>query len=212
MNEKVVIKPSQISLIVANLIPLIGVLFFDWKLYPIILLYWCENLVIGVFNIAKMARATGVASSGFTMNDKPYTPDMKTGLIVFFVLHYGIFLVVHGAFVSILFGSDGDIRGGFSIALLGLFISHGISYVTNYIKTKEYERVSAPDLFIEPYRRVIILHVVILFGGMIAKLLGAPIGALIILIAIKIWVDLKKHTWEHSTFLLTKEQMIKEIV
>jgi len=46
-----------IALLAANVIPLFGVLFLDWDAFSIVLLYWSENLVIGFYNILKIAFA-----------------------------------------------------------------------------------------------------------------------------------------------------------
>jgi len=45
---------SALALIGANLIPLIGVIFYDWDSRLVLALFWIENLIIGVFNLAKM--------------------------------------------------------------------------------------------------------------------------------------------------------------
>lgn len=41
-------------LIGANLIPLVGVLFWDWSTFEVVALYWLENVIIGAVNILKM--------------------------------------------------------------------------------------------------------------------------------------------------------------
>lgn len=41
-------------LIGANLIPLIGVLFWDWSTFEVVALYWLENVIIGAINVLKM--------------------------------------------------------------------------------------------------------------------------------------------------------------
>ena len=51
----------------------------------------------------------------------------------------------------------------------------------------------------EPYKRVIVLHLTIIFGGwLIILLLGSPLPALILLIILKTSVDLRVHRQEHS--------------
>ena len=40
-------KPTIISLIIVNFIPLIGVFLFDWDSSDIIYIYWLETGVIG---------------------------------------------------------------------------------------------------------------------------------------------------------------------
>ena len=48
-------KPSLsvLSLVGANLVPLLGVLLLDWDAAVIVLLYWTENVVIGFYNILR---------------------------------------------------------------------------------------------------------------------------------------------------------------
>lgn len=41
-------------LVLANLIPLLGVLAWGWKVFDVVVLYWFENVVIGAINIFKM--------------------------------------------------------------------------------------------------------------------------------------------------------------
>lgn len=41
-------------LIGANLIPLVGVLFWGWSTFEVVALYWLENVIIGVINVLKM--------------------------------------------------------------------------------------------------------------------------------------------------------------
>ena len=52
-------SPSVIMLVLANLIPLGGVLFFGWQVFPIMFLFWFENVVVGVFHALKMLLAGG---------------------------------------------------------------------------------------------------------------------------------------------------------
>ncbi|MDZ7706958.1 MAG: DUF6498-containing protein [Trueperaceae bacterium] len=83
------------ALVAANLVPLIGVGFFDWRLYDVMLIYWLENGVIGVFTVARMATAAEERFSALA-------------LVPFFTVHYGLFWTVHGVFVVSLFGIDGS--------------------------------------------------------------------------------------------------------
>ena len=43
-----------VMLVAANLLPLIGVLAWGWQVFDVVVLYWFENVVIGVINILKM--------------------------------------------------------------------------------------------------------------------------------------------------------------
>ena len=49
--------PSAVGLVLANLVPLVGVVFFGWSLFGIMWIYWAENAVIGIFAILRMLTA-----------------------------------------------------------------------------------------------------------------------------------------------------------
>jgi hypothetical protein len=92
---------AVVALIVANAIPLFGALFLGWNVWMILIVYWLENGVVGVFNVLKMLRAEGEPgdTSGWTMNGRPMNVVANGAIATFFVVHYGIFWVVHGVFV-----------------------------------------------------------------------------------------------------------------
>jgi uncharacterized protein DUF6498 len=45
---------SSAILILANTAPLIGVLAHHWTVFAVVLLYWCENVIVGAFNVLRM--------------------------------------------------------------------------------------------------------------------------------------------------------------
>ncbi len=92
---------AVIALIAANAIPLFGVLFLGWNVWLILIVYWLENGVVGFFNVLKILRAEGPIdpASGWQMNGKPMPAVGRGAIASFFLIHYGIFWVVHGVFV-----------------------------------------------------------------------------------------------------------------
>ncbi len=76
-------------------------------------------------------------------------------------------------------------------------MSHGVSFVTNFLGEKEYVERKVSEQMGEPYKRIVILHVTIIFGGWAIMLLGSPLPALILLIGLKTVVDLRAHRKEH---------------
>ena len=61
ISERNRLSFSIIVLIAANLLPVFGVLLWDWDVFVILLLFWCENVIIGIFGIAKIV-ASGAGS------------------------------------------------------------------------------------------------------------------------------------------------------
>ena len=196
------LRSSSIALIFANLVPLYGVLALGWKVAPILVFYWTENLVVGFFNVLKMHRAQGgVADSGMTMNDRPVTIDSRKGMIFFFIAHYGGFTFCHGIFVLFMFHPQlKSLPRDVGLALLVLLISHGYSYLHNFIGHGEYRNVAFTTLFWQPYVRVVIMHITILIGGVLAERYGSPVAALLVLVGLKTLIDLGAHWLEHKKF------------
>ena len=50
---------AVVALILANLVPLAGVLWFGWDVWGILIIYWLENGIYGLFNVLKMRKAEG---------------------------------------------------------------------------------------------------------------------------------------------------------
>lgn len=199
---------AVVALVVANLIPLIGVLFFGWSVWNILVIYWLENGIVGLINVLKMSVATGdevTPGVTFMVNGRPATSATKMGLIPFFIVHYGIFWFVHGIFVLTLpaffslMSDDGmtlDL-GPVVFAALGLAISHGLSFWWNFLHGGEYRRTTAAALMFAPYKRLVALHITIIFGAFAVMFTGAPAAAVAVLVAIKTAIDLGLHLAEH---------------
>ncbi len=201
---------AVLALVVANAIPLIGVLFLGWSVWNILVIYWLENGIVGVFNVLKMARADGTeaqSSPTFMVNGQRATTLSKFGLIPFFVMHYGLFWFVHGIFVLTLpaFMSFGlsdrpglDLDpGAVLLAAIALAVSHGLSYWWNFLRGGEYRRVTPAGLMFAPYRRLIALHLTIILGAFSVMFTGAPVAAVAILVAAKTILDIGLHLAEH---------------
>ena len=97
-------KYDELALVLANLVPAAGVLFFGWSVFAILFMYWLESAVIGIYNIPKMlmakpskneAAVPGVINQGF-----------KVSGVIFFIIHYSIFMSVHLVFLLELFGPE----------------------------------------------------------------------------------------------------------
>lgn len=191
----------------ANAAPMVGVLAFGWEVFPLVLLYWSENVIVGLFNVLRM---------WFVHVDHPIKWVGKLFMIAFFVFHYGMFTAIHGIFVFALFGGmENDIVAGNSFlpdpgmvwqtmvdqglafAAAALFLSHGFSFWWNYMRAGENQRTSLDQLMQQPYSRVVVLHVAIIGGGFLVMALGSPLAALTLLIVLKTVADFHAHVREH---------------
>jgi hypothetical protein len=187
-------KPvSAWVLLAANLVPLAGVLLWDWDAFALLALFWMENVVVGVFFALRM------------LTIDPRDPALwmaKLFLVPFFCFHYGMFTAIHGAFVFSVFGKSDALRAasdyGLWLPIAVLLASHLFSFVWNYLVGGEFRRAQLTRTMMQPYARVIVLHVAIILGGIAATAFGSPVWALLVLVALKIALDLKAHVKEHS--------------
>lgn len=192
-------------LLVVNLVPLAGALWLNWQVLDLLMLFWLENLVIGLFNLVRMATAADRVRVA-----------RRIFLMAFFTLHYGGFAFAHGVALLSLFGpSEPGLPGAAALwatfqasalrwAALALLISHAVSMIMNDWRSGERQRQSVSSLMTRPYQRVMALHVTILVGGLAVSLLGAPVWALVVLVLVKMAMDLTLHLREHSGGLIMK--------
>jgi hypothetical protein len=52
----------------------------------------------------------------------------------------------------------------------------------------------------QPYSRVVVLHLTVLFGGWLVMAIGSPLPALVLLAVIKTAADLRAHQAERRKF------------
>ena len=86
-----------------------------------------------------------------------------------------MFTLVHGVFVITLFGKDLPNLGAFLLAVVSLFISHALSFALHYVKKGEYKQTHYDDLFFQPYKRVIVMHLTIIGAGWALAMMGSPV-------------------------------------
>jgi hypothetical protein len=226
---------SSLALILANLLPLVGVLYFDWQILDILLLYWSESVIIGIVNVLRMAQCgsdnilaglqTPVANPatallGQIALPRHYAAGLKTFLILFFTLHYGAFCIGHLTVVRALFSDEGLVgewysslaliwQPAFIIAAGSIAASHLYSFAINFIGKREYENTGLIPLMQRPYGRIVAMHVAIVFGGGLVMWLGTALPLLVILIAVKIGLDLRFHQSERVKLAIQGQEVAR---
>jgi hypothetical protein len=187
---------SVLALVVANMLPLLGVLLFGWDMSAIMMLFWAESGVIAFYTVLKMA----VVGKAMALLAAP-----------FFIGHFGGFMAVHFLFIYMFFlrGTGGGptpnvvetLRAVFIplwTSIAALFISHGISFFSNFIGRREYAAATLGVLMNSPYSRIVVMQIALIFGGWIVMTLKSPVGALVLLIVLKTSVDLRAHLKERA--------------
>lgn len=194
-------RVSLILLVVANLLPLVGVFLWDWDVFSLLLLFWCENVIIGLFGIARLI----VSANNDTIKESLFLP-------LFFVVHYGGFMFGHFMVLFGMYSENVQSLGNDAlpadyyrlvlenlswVAIVALFISHGWSFVENFMGRNEHERLSSMQAMGLPYKRMVITHVALILGGFFLIEKGQPLAGLVILIIMKIALDVTFHRREH---------------
>ncbi len=83
-------------------------------------------------------------------------------------------------------------------AVLALFISHGVSFVQNYLLKREYTTAKPEKLMGSPYGRVVVMHIAILAGGFLTMAIGSPAPLLVVLVVLKTILDVSLHNRAHK--------------
>ena len=175
--------------ILLNALPLLGVLFLDWQSFDIILLYWVENVLIGILAVARFFYLGLTRSFGLLF------------LGLFFTVHYGGFCMGHLVFLVGLF-SDGHLPTQ-SLSEVPNYLLHPVMLVSIVslliLHAREYWRQNL-DLAQEdpnkamsaPYKRIVVLHIVLIGSGFLLSATGEPVAGLLLLIVLKTAFDIRQ--------------------
>jgi hypothetical protein len=131
----------------------------------IILLFWIQSVLIGIFNFLDMLTLRNFTESNFKTNGEPVVSKLgrrKGCTAWFFAVHYGIFHLVYFVF---LVSSLIDIKKiDWLFIQLSFFVILAAS-LSNFIQNKirnRTEDVNIGAMFFLPYARILPMHLVIL--------------------------------------------------
>lgn len=179
------------TVVVGNLIPVFGVLFLGWDAAQILILYWVENVILGVLTLPRLIAAAKGKGEGWF-------------LAGFFIVHYGLFCFGHLTFALLIVSDFTDEAGGlygWLFAMLRqpsfLWAVAAIAVLNLATQIREWWgpglwRTADPKLeMFKPYGRIFVLHLTVLFGSAVAMMLGAPVAAILILCVLKALLELR---------------------
>jgi len=160
--QKIVRDPAMWSLILLNLL-----FIYEFKDDPrqytsIIWLYWCQSVLIGVFNFFDMITLKNVDVSNWSFNGKPATVKEAKGCLPwFFLFHYGIFHLVYLVFLFADFRLSDTNFSYLKLALGGVVLQQIIHFTQNKIKYA-HQPGNIGSMFFTPYLRIVPMHLTIL--------------------------------------------------
>ncbi len=194
---------NDFLLIAVNLVPLFGVWFYGWSASHVFLVYCMETVIIGLINVVKMACVTLFVRKTDTWQNKGNS-SMQSGwfFIIFFILHYGIFVFVQ---TQLFFGVSGLVPNGSLLMqyskipeLLGrdgqlmllIFTAYYVMQgVFGFFSSGAFKTISMSRLMFEPYIRIFVQQFVVILGSMFLSFGWGKIFILIF-IAAKIFFEL----------------------
>jgi len=203
------------SLVITNLLVMFLAVFQSWSIFILIIIYWFQSVIIGVFNFFRILNLENYSVDGFTMNGVQPIANRATKIrvAIFFTFHYGIFHLVYlGFIISFMFSGEALLSGQFFYILLSIvlfFINHLISYKKNIVELKSGLNIGI--VMFRPYIRIIPMHLFILFFGF---LLGnknvtyfQSMFALIAFLLLKTGADIIMHLAEHKNKNIMKNNI-----
>ncbi|OPY37482.1 MAG: hypothetical protein A4E35_01398 [Methanoregula sp. PtaU1.Bin051] len=210
-----VITPPIISLLFANLTTIVFAIAGHWNAATVMFIYWAQSGIIGIFTVASLLSADIAAlrsdmvksqiENGGSGDVSPRFVRFYTFLLAgFFALHYGLFHWAYFSFIvdTGLFGAVDFSNPEILIACLFFFINHLFSYF--YHRKDEWRGAGfVTEEFFRPYRRIIPMHLTIIFGSIIVFALTmtgieATMPVMVLFLLLKTYADLGAHMNKHS--------------
>ncbi|MDH3497904.1 MAG: DUF6498-containing protein [Gemmatimonadota bacterium] len=220
--------PSRLglaALVVANLAVALLTVLRGWGYYETLLVYWLEAVVIGGYNVLRLLVVGLVGEQPFgawLSRHVGLSPGARVLLTLvgtgFFVIQFGGFALAVGLWVIGLpsvFAPAGrsaaahvmaGLRAagpGVALAVAALVLSHGFSFVRNFLVGREYVRRSVPALVFWPYARMSLVMLVLAIGLGLAALQGGLASATtfaIMMVLVKTIADGITHLGERRSF------------
>ncbi len=203
--------------LIGNLIPLYGVLYWQWDAFQLLMLYWTETVIIAFWTIIGIRRipVDRLGTINVGGREKPATHNLLCG---YFTLVAAMFILGHLGFLWFMFSGEWlkkvpassnilrelFVADGVWLALIFMFVSAWISYLssgpTDHPRAIErpLEKASAQagegsDAVGEHvgglFVRIAIMQIAIIFGGMLARTYGST-APLLIVIGCKTLIDM----------------------
>jgi hypothetical protein len=203
-----------ISLIAANVITIALAILGNWDLATVMFIYWAQSIIIGVFTVISLlgvdTKALGadlqkpVLERGGTEIIAPWFVGFyKCCIAGFFCLHYGLFHWVYYAFIveSGIFGTVNFSDPGIWFSCGLFFVNHLYSFMT-FRNTGPKGAMDINEHFFTPYRRIVPMHLTILFGSIVILALQifgitSTMPVLVLFLLLKMYTDITAHIDKH---------------
>jgi hypothetical protein len=160
--KKIITDPAFYTLVLLNIFFIYEYKDDPKKYNSIVWMFWCQSVLIGIFNFLDLLTTKSVDAKGFTMNDQPVDPQKSRGCYSFFFLfHYEFFHFVYFIFLIVQLGAASIDVSFLKFALAALTVNLVIDFIRHKQEYKNHQpRLST--MFFLPYLRIIPMHLMIL--------------------------------------------------
>jgi hypothetical protein len=174
-------KSAKIALII-NLVPLVGVLFWQWSVLEIVLSYVIECGVM-VFYSAVMMSLLG---KEHYMMERTWL--FKLWFIPLYLIFFGVFIPGFGGFLFEFLPHQHFSMEVFYTITGTMLLGHGLMFITKFKSNRKFYF----DYFIqEPMFRLFYIFFMIAVGSWVLAIFKSHLGFLLMLIALKILIDVR---------------------
>ena len=181
-------------MLVANAIPLFGVLQLDWNAAAVVVLYVIETIIIGIFHAGRLLF---IGNRG----EKQEKTNLGTlPLTVFFLFHYNFFIFVQSVLLfGLLEGYNLGFTDSFNLVhnfglffkepyLISIYAFIGSQLVytgRELFVTHSYEHMGADRYMFLPYTRIFVQQFVVIIGAFFMIATNSPTTIVVLLILFK---------------------------
>jgi hypothetical protein len=204
-----------ISLIFANFVTIVLAILGNWDPATVMFIYWAQSVIIGIFSVISLLGTDiealqadlqkPIDERGGTEKISPrFVRFYKCMLAGFFTLHYGLFHWGYYTFIV-----ESGIFGTVNFADPGIWLSCGLFFANHLYSHITYRHKGPKDSsymneqFFTPYRRIIPMHLTIIFGSIVILALGvfgitSTLPVLVLFLLLKTYSDISAHLIKHE--------------
>ncbi|MFB6162306.1 MAG: DUF6498-containing protein [Halococcoides sp.] len=168
-------------LVGANVVSLVGALWWGWYPYDLLVFYWIETAVVGIVTVPKIVLAKGPfdprsSQGGTPLSELSRRQAILRVVVSFLVVHWIIWAIT-GVFVVFLAESFGSPSAHWqttrflALAIGTMAVAHGSSFGWSYVGREQYRTASPDWVALRSWK-----HIGILYGTMLA---AAPIAMIV---------------------------------
>lgn len=203
--HKVARLAACLMVLLVNAVPVVGVLYHGWSVASVLALYWFENLLVAVCTCIRIAvhrrltRKRGHwrdSQLGVSSNGKP----VRGGLLTEYATGAFVFTFAHGVFVAIIVFALGHEHAdepmwrfswqqvGYGALAVAAMLALDLAFDLATIRSRSYAWMQEQAR--RRMGRVVILHLVIIFGMAAVAMTGSPLGIIFLLVGLKTLTEL----------------------